>query len=159
MIRHPFSLIPSFDDTFLSDRFNQMDRLFSRLTGDEPLANSPSYDIVKKGDNQYAITVSVPGYQESELEVSARNGQLIIEGKHQEDQKVDKENWLHQGIRRNQFQLQFGINRGTKINGATLANGLLEISLEQDIPEEDKPKKITIQSAESPKSGKVIEQA
>ncbi len=87
MIRHPFSLIPSFDDTFLSDRFNQMDRLFSRLTGDEPLANSPSYDIVKKGDNQYAITVSVPGYQESELEVSARNGQLIIEGKHQEDHK------------------------------------------------------------------------
>ena len=91
--------------------------------------------------------------------MSARNGQLIIEGKHQEDQKVDKENWLHQGIRRNQFQLQFGINRGTKINGATLANGLLEISLEQEIPEEDKPKKIAIQSAESPKSGKVIEQA
>lgn len=159
MITHPFSLIPSFSDSLLTDRFNQIDRLFSRLTGDQPVTGTPSYDIVKKGENQFAITVSVPGYTASELDVSARNGQLIIEGRHQDEQKTEKENWLHQGISRSNFSLQFNINRGTKVTGANLANGLLEISLEQEIPEEEKLKKITIQHAESPESGRVLEHA
>jgi len=160
MITHPFSLIPSFSDSLLSDRFNQIDRLFSRLTGDEPVANAPSYDIVKKGDNQYAISVSVPGYHESELNVSTRNGQLVIEGRHEEDRKDEKDNWVHRGISRSNFSLQFSVNRGTKVNGAKLANGLLEISLEQEIPEEDKMKKITIVRADNGQaSGKVIEHA
>ncbi len=157
MIAHPFSLIPSFSDSLLTDRFNQIDKLFSRLTGDIPVANTPSYDIVKKGDNHYTISVSVPGYRESELDVSTRNGQLVIEGRHEEDHKAEKENWVHQGISRSNFSLQFSINRGTKVNSAKLNNGLLEVNLEQDIPEEEKPKKIAIELADGMQASKKIE--
>ncbi|TKI06095.1 Hsp20 family protein [Martelella alba] len=160
MITHPFSLIPSFSDSLLSDRFNQIDRLFSRLTGDQPVADSPSYDIIKKAENRFAITVSVPGYTADELDVSARNGQLVIEGRHQEERKTEKDDWLHQGINRSNFQLQFNISRGTKVTGASLVNGLLEVSLEQEIPEDEKLKKIAIrQPAETAEGGRVIEHA
>ncbi len=161
MITHPFSLLPSLNDSLLTDRFNQIDKLFSRLTGNDPVGQSPSYDIIQRGEGKYALTLSVPGYQESELSVSTRNGQLLIEGHHDDGRagKDDDDNWLHRGISRSDFTLQFSIPRGTKVTGAKLANGLLDVELEHEIPEEEKLKKITIRRDEQPEQRKVIEHA
>ena len=40
-----FSLFPTLSDSLLSNRFDQMDRLFSQLTGNRPLTSEHPYNL------------------------------------------------------------------------------------------------------------------
>lgn len=154
MTYRSFSLIPGITDNLFSDRFDRMDRLFSRLTGDVPLSDSPSYNLIQIDETHYSLTVSVPGYKEEDLDILLQNGQLTISGKHEckgkdqgkmtEDRKNVK--WLHKGICLDEFSLSFNLNNRVKVQSALLENGLLKLELEYEIPEEYKPQKITIES-------------
>lgn len=111
MTYHAFSLIPAFSDNPFSDRFNRIDHLFSRLTGDEPLYEKQAYNLIQKDETHYELTVSVPGYQENELDISVHNHQLTISGKqaagpHPQEQTK----WLHRGISQQEFSLKFSLN-------------------------------------------------
>ena len=78
----PFSLFPTLSDNLLSNRFDQIDRLFSQLTGSKPIASPvQTYNLKQIDDNHYELTVSVPGYQENDLTVSLKGSRLLIEGK------------------------------------------------------------------------------
>ncbi|TYL41036.1 MULTISPECIES: Hsp20 family protein [Dickeya] len=145
------SLFPAVTDSLFSDRFNRIDRLFSQLTGDTPLTATPSYDIRRLDDTHYGITVSVPGWREEELEINTHGGQLTISGKHkdevsQEQQEQEQENWLYRGINRTDFSISYSLPEHVKVESAHLENGLLTIHLQQDIPENEKPKKIAIEN-------------
>ncbi|WP_442890807.1 hypothetical protein [Arsenophonus sp. PmNCSU2021_1] len=48
MVYRSFSLIPMLSDNLLSDRFTQMDKLFSRITGEKPLSEMPTYNLYQK---------------------------------------------------------------------------------------------------------------
>ncbi|NDL63804.1 Hsp20 family protein [Acerihabitans arboris] len=149
------SVIPSFTDSFFGDRFDRIDRLFSQLTGDMPLSATPSYDIRRYGDNRYDLTLSVPGWSQDELDISAQGGQLIISGKRNEEKNAqEQEGWLYRGISRTDFSLSYRLPEHVKVEGAELDKGLLTVSLLQDIPETEKPKKITIRyrDANAPKA-------
>lgn len=69
MALRTLSAFPTLADSLFSDRFNRIDRLFSQLTGDTPVAAAPSYDVKKRDANHYMISVSVPGWKESELKL------------------------------------------------------------------------------------------
>ncbi|MBX9446470.1 Hsp20 family protein [Dickeya chrysanthemi] len=143
------SLFPAFTDALFSDRFNRIDRLFSQLTGDTPLTATPSYDIRRLDDTHYGITVSVPCWREEELEINTQGGQLTISGKHKDEvsqEQQEQENWLYRGINRTDFSISYSLPEHVKVEGAHLENGLLTIHLRQDIPENEKPKKIAIEN-------------
>lgn len=148
MIYRPLSIIPELTSNLFSDRFDRMDRLFSRLTGDEPLSDAPAYNLVQRDDTHYELTISVPGYQEDELEVSLQNNQLSVSGKQTETQKGTPENdkWLHHGISRRDFTLSFNLHNRIKVQSASLSLGLLKLTLEREIPEEEKPQRISIET-------------
>lgn len=152
MTYRSFSLIPGITDNLFSDRFDRMDRLFSRLTGDVPLSDSPCYNLIQMDENHYSLTVSVPGYKEKELDITLQNGQLTITGKHdckdKGKMKEDRKNvkWLHKGISCDEFSLSFNLHNRVKVQSALLENGLLKLELEYEIPEEHKPQKITIEN-------------
>ena len=75
----PFSLFPTLSDNLLSNRFDQIDRLFSQLTGSKPIASPiQTYNLKQIDDNHYELTVSVPGYQENDLSVSLKGSRLLI---------------------------------------------------------------------------------
>ncbi len=59
-----FSLFPTLSDSLLSNRFCQMDRLFSQLTGNRPLTLKHPYNLKQINETSYQLTVSVPGYKE-----------------------------------------------------------------------------------------------
>ena len=140
------SALPVFADSIFSDRFNRIDRLFSQLTGDTPVAAAPSYDLKKQDSNRYQLTVSVPGWKEDELEIETVGGNLTVAGKRAEESSEEKENWIYRGIRRADFQLSFSLPEHTKVSGAKLENGLLQVDIYQEIPESEKPQKIAIES-------------
>ena len=146
MALRTLSALPVFADSIFSDRFNRIDRLFSQLTGDTPVAAAPSYDLKKQDSNRYQLTVSVPGWKEGELEIETVGGNLTVAGKRAEESSEEKENWIYRGIRRADFQLSFSLPEHTKVSGAKLENGLLQVDIYQEIPESEKPQKIAIES-------------
>lgn len=144
MLYRSFSMMPTIADNLFSDRFDRIDKLFSRLTGDAPLSDVPSYNLIQKDEINYELTVSVPGYQESELDISIQNKQLIVTGKRELTLDNEQTKWLHRGISQDTFTLNFSLNNRIKVKSANLSNGLLKLELEYETPEEEKPQRIPI---------------
>ncbi|MGK3143558.1 Hsp20 family protein [Pantoea sp. C2G6] len=151
-----FSVFPSLADSVFSDRFSRIDKLFSQLTGDSPVTAAPAYDLQRIGDDRYALTLSVAGWKEHELEIELSGGRLSVTGKKtstpQESSAEGKEEhsgWIHRGISRHDFQLSFTIPEHMKVTSASLAEGLLSIQLLQEIPESEKPRRIPIAIGDS----------
>ncbi|ARX35155.1 MULTISPECIES: Hsp20 family protein [Proteus] len=143
----PFSLFPTLSDNLLSNRFDQIDRLFSQLTGSKPISSpTQTYNLKQIDDNHYELTVSVPGYQEDDLSVSLKGSRLLIEGKKEEKLDEDNDKWIHRGISQGQFTLQFDLGKNVKIEKADLSSGLLTIAIEYELPEEEKRQTIAIEN-------------
>lgn len=149
-----FPVSPFFSDAILSDRFNRMDKLFSQLTGDASVASVPAYDLQQLDGEHYALTVSVPGWTQPELEIEVTGGQLTVAGRKAGNDQVDAEkevgpSWLHRGIYQADFRLSFTVPEHVKVTGARLENGLLRVALEQEIPESAKPRRIPIEQGDT----------
>ena len=141
-----FSLFPALSDSLLSNRFDQMDRLFRQLTGNRPITSEHPYNLKQLNDAHYQLTVSVPGYREDDLEVSLKGGKLSIQGKQPAEVVNESEKWVHQGILKSQFSLEFNLGKNVKIRNAELSCGLLTLDIEYEIPEEEKPQLIAIEN-------------
>lgn len=145
MTLRAFPVLHDLSDTLFADRFNRIDRLFSQLTGSAPLPATPSYNIRRLGDDRYELTLSVPGWNENELQIETTGGRLTISGKREEElTESSEEGWIHRGISRSDFTTSYSLPEHLKVTGASLKNGLLVIELYQDIPEEEKPQRIAI---------------
>ncbi|CAL4043755.1 Small heat shock protein Ibp [Buchnera aphidicola (Takecallis arundicolens)] len=141
------SFTPILSNSLFSNRFNQIDKIFSTLTGEKPLSNIPDYDIIKCNDRKYLFVLTVPGYLENELNISIENNQLKISGTKQKKENQQNKNiqYIHKGIKNNNFDIQFNLQHPIKINQATLETGLLKIKFEYEVPESQKIKRIHIQ--------------
>ncbi|HFF1652976.1 MULTISPECIES: Hsp20 family protein [Providencia] len=141
-----FSLFPTLSDNLLSNRFDQIDRLFSQLTGNRPLTSEHPYNLKQIDDTHYQLTVSVPGYKEDDLTVSMKGGKLCIQGEQSTELNNDSEKWIHKGITQNTFSLEFNLGKNVKIESAELSGGLLALDIEYEIPEEEKTQVIAIEN-------------
>ncbi|GGD15645.1 Hsp20 family protein [Franconibacter pulveris 1160] len=150
MSLHDFSAYPSLTDAVFSDRFNRIDRLFSQLTGDLPVSFKPPYDIRQMDENRFALSLSVPGWKEHELEIEVTGGRLTIVGKKEvkfDDNRSAEETqggWLHKGISRTDFCLNYAIPEHMKVTDASLEDGILTVGLHQELLESQKPQRIPI---------------
>ncbi|WP_425619651.1 Hsp20 family protein [Buchnera aphidicola] len=153
------SFTPNFNDhNIFSNRFNQIDKMFSTLTGEKPISDTPKYNLYQINETEYQLILSVPGFTEEELDISVHNSQLSIQGKkqiqnkHKNEKNQEHNHWLHQGIIFNNFSLNFNLEHKIKVKKAELSLGLLKLHFECNIPEEEKPKKITINIAQNTKT-------
>lgn len=105
----------------------------------------PPYNIEVVGENRYAVTLAVAGFEENELEIEVENGILRVQGKKADEQ--DEREYLHKGIAFRGFERKFNLADHVEVSGAALKNGLLTIGLEKQVPEAMKPKKIAIGSS------------
>ncbi|CAL4326000.1 Small heat shock protein Ibp (plasmid) [Buchnera aphidicola (Thelaxes suberi)] len=150
MSYHSFSLEPKYENTMFSQRFKEIDKLFSTLSGKKIIADSvPPYDILQLKENFYKLIISVPGYFEENLEISTQDDQLVIIGKKEitentNEKKETVEKILHQGIYTGDFSLSFRLNQRISVTNATLNQGLLTIYFKYQIPEKQKIQKIQI---------------
>lgn len=146
MSYHSFSLVPGLYDDMFSDRFKQIDNMFSRLTGEKPISDTPNYDLIQKNETNYQLTIDTVGYEEEDLDILVHNNKLTITGKYRKKINDGKENykWLHKGIKRNNFSLSFNLDNRIKVKTAKMILGLLTLDFEYEVPEQEKPKKIKI---------------
>jgi len=139
-------LTPLYRSTIGFDRFGT---LLNAALGAEKNSSTgyPPYNIEVVGEDNYAITVAVAGFEESDLDILVENGTLTIIGK-QSDAKQDA-SYLHRGIANRAFERKFTLADHVEITGAELRNGLLTLNLVREVPEAMKPRKIAINGTES----------
>ncbi len=122
------------------------DRVFDLLdsVASQPGSSGyPPYNIEKSGDNAYKIVMAVAGFAESELNVTQKENELLVIGKAQQEGQ-DERQYLYRGIAGRNFERRFQLADHVKVVGAKLANGLLTIELQREIPEEKKPRAIPV---------------
>ena len=138
------------------------DRLASLLDGvnraDEQAFSYPPYNIEKLGEDQYRISMAVAGFAESDLDITVKEGSLVVTGKKAKTESEASGNFLYRGIAQRAFERRFDLADHIKVTGASLANGLLHIELVREIPETLKPRSIKIE-ASAKGQPKVIENA
>ena len=136
----------------LFDNMNQLtpyavgfDRVFDRLQ--DYTANNlsstgfPPYNIRKDGDYNYVIEMALAGFGKKDIEVELENGTLTVRSVKENDAD---ESVVHRGISYRKFTRKFTLADDIVVNEAKLENGLLNIRLEQVIPEEKKPRLIDV---------------
>lgn len=120
--------------------FERLDDLFAQLSQADS-DGYPPYDIEKTGDDQYRITMAVAGFDEAELQLSAKDDELVITGrKPSQDGGV----YLHKGIAAREFERRFRLASYMVVRGAELKDGLLRIELTRELPDALKPRRIEI---------------
>jgi molecular chaperone IbpA len=123
------------------------DRLFEMLN-EGAHSSWPPYDIERKSENDYAITMAVAGFRPDEVEVAQHGTQLLVSGQRKGDQSGRQ--FLHQGIASRAFKQTFSLAEHVRVEAANLENGLLTIALVREVPERLKPRKIEIGTAGKP---------
>ena len=142
-MRTAFDLSPLFRSSVGFDRvFDLLES--ARVTASD---NWPPYDIIKKGDDDYRITMAVAGFSQEDLNITHERNMLLVSGQRTVD---DDNQYLHRGIAGRAFERRFELADHVKVTGASLVNGLLTIDLKREIPEEMKARRIEIAGAKSP---------
>ena len=119
----------------------QFDRLWDYATHQAESTGFPPYNIVKDGDYNFTIEMALDGYSKKDIDVEVADGVLTIKSIKESNTDDDK---LYRGIANRQFTRKFTLADDIVVNDAKLVNGMLTIYLERIIPEEKKPRMITV---------------
>jgi len=138
--------ITSFDLTPFYRNTIGVDRLFDRIVNQIDHAatnNYPPYNIVETGENTYEIQLAVAGFSQGEIEVSVKEGELVITG--EKNEPVDPAHiYRHHGISARKFVRTFSLAEHVEVSDAMAKDGILTVYLERIVPESAKPKTIAI---------------
>jgi molecular chaperone IbpA len=125
--------------------FDNLATLLDSITATERSQPSyPPYNIELLEKDKYRITMAVAGFTEDEISVETENNTLTIAATKAQLDLEQKPTYLHQGIAERSFRRQFRLADHVKVVAAGMANGLLHITLEKEIPEAMKPRQIPI---------------
>jgi len=147
-MRH-FDLAPLYRSTVGFDRLASLIDSMNSVGGDAPAY--PPYNIERKGENEYRITMAVAGFGDNDLNIEAKESTLTVRGEKTETSE-DTE-FLHRGIATRTFERSFRLEDHVEVKAAALENGLLHIDLVREVPEAMKPRTISINGGDA----KVIE--
>lgn len=125
------------------------DRVFDVLDHAADVTNSanlafPPVNIVKVDEYNYAVELAIAGFAEDEITVETEKNTLKISGKKAEK---DERAYLVKGIAGRSFFRHFVLSDTMVVRDAALKNGILTVSLENVIPEEQKPRKVVVNAA------------
>ena len=137
----------------LFDNFNQLtpyavgyDRMFDHLNryvaNNSSSTGFPPYNIIKGGDYNYVIEMALAGFSKDDIEIEIVEGHLAIRSIKENEE--DNEDTIHRGISYRKFDRKFTLAEDLVVNDASLENGMLRINLERIVPEEKKPRLISI---------------
>ena len=136
----------------LWDNFNQLtpyavgfDRVFDQLnqyaTNNVQSTGFPPYNIRKEGDYNYAIEMALAGFGKDDIEVEVADGTLSVRSV---KENSEDDSTVYRGISYRRFDRKFTMADDIVVNGAKLENGMLTVELERVVPEEKKPRLISV---------------
>jgi len=120
--------------------FDRLARLVDTLPQDN--ASYPPYNIEKLSDDAYRLSLAVAGFAADDIDLTVKDNALIVSGRVAED--AAKAEYLHRGIAARAFTRRFVLADHMVVEGADIANGLLNVAIKRVVPESARPRKIAI---------------
>jgi molecular chaperone IbpA len=105
--------------------------------------NYPPHNVLKTGENTYAIQLAVSGFEKDEITVEVDQDRLVIIGERLREEDADTV-YLHRGLATRDFQKVFPLAEHVEVRSSSIKNGILTVYLERIIPESLKPRRIEI---------------
>ena len=131
------SLFPQFDRWAIG--FDPLFDTFKHVSANTKTAGYPPYNIFKSKDN-YVLEIAVAGFAKEDIKITVQELTLTVEGSSMPS--VDQ--YVHKGIAARDFKQDFVLAEYVVVNGAELKDGMLRITLKQELPEAKKAKTIEI---------------
>lgn len=130
-----------FNDPWLIGFTREFDRLNS-IQKTNSKVSYPPYNVLKFDEDTYQLDLAVAGFKKDEIEVIVKDGSLIITGEQLAAEVEDY--YLYRGIATRKFTRSFALGEFMEVDKAKMDNGILSIPITRVVPEEKKPKAITI---------------
>jgi len=131
------SLFPQFNRWAIG--FDPLLETFKQVSTGAKTGGYPPYNIYKNKDT-YVLELAVAGFGKEDITITVKELQLTVEGRLEASEEVA----IHKGIATRDFKQNFVLAEYVVVKGAELKDGLLRITLEQELPEELQPKVIKI---------------
>lgn len=130
--------------------FERLARLLDATLESNGTGNGyPPYNIAAVGEDHYRLSMAVAGFAPEDMNIEVQDHTLTISGRCKKQE--DGAHFLHHGIAERDFTRKFQLADHVVVTDAHMENGLLTIDLVRELPEEKKPRTITIERG-APKS-------
>ena len=121
----------------------EFDRMFPKTVTATTKPSYPPYNLIEWNPERFSLEFAVAGFAKDQIDISVEKGVLTVKGEQEEE--AGDINYLHKGIATRKFIRRFELPEHVEIFEAKLENGILIIDLIKEVPEEAKPRKISIQ--------------
>ena len=101
----------------------------------------PPYNLNKISDDHYVLEFAVAGFNKAGIDISVENNLLTVKGERHEDEGA---NYVYKGIAARKFSRSFSLPEYFEVDRASMIDGILYIDLYRHVPEEKKPKNISV---------------
>ncbi len=134
-------MVKSALDLFNDPFFNT----FSTIAKAQNTTNYPPYNQIKLNDKEYILSFALAGFTKDDVSISLDNRKLTIKGENKGMELPEGAEYLHKGIATRKFTDIFTLPEFVEVVGAEFKDGILNVLLEKQIPEDKLPKTIEIQ--------------
>jgi molecular chaperone IbpA len=131
--------------TFPRSHFIGFDHVWSEIERLSEMTDNkvyPPHNVVKHDEENFSVELALAGYAKEDLIVEVRDGILLV-ASDTKSESQDRE-YLHKGISQKKFRRTFRLSEHVVVDGADFKDGLLVIDLRVQLPEEKRPRTITI---------------
>jgi molecular chaperone IbpA len=128
--------------------FIGFDHIFDQLENIHKHAKDtyPPHNVVKDEELKYSLELAVAGFKQEHIDIEVKDHVLTIKGDRPQRRSQDK--YVHKGISARNWKKSFRLSEYTEVTGADLTDGILTVGLEVVLPEEKRPRKISIRKNE-----------
>lgn len=126
-------------EDILNRHFLGYNRVWSQFSN---LQNNayPPHNVIEIAEGEQRIELAVAGFGPEDITITVEKGILSVSG----ETNLDDKKYLHQGIAARKFVKSFCLNEYVEVTNAEFDNGILTITIKEEIPEVLKPKVIEI---------------
>ena len=85
---------------------------------------------------------AVAGFKKDHIDIEVKDHVMTIKG--DRPKRRENEAYVHKGISARRFERSFRLSEYTEVDGADIQDGILTVNLKVVLPEEKRPRKISI---------------
>ena len=128
-------------DLFASFGIGSLSQEIDKVFANTHTNSYPPYNVVKIDDDKIVMEFAVAGFKKDNISVTTEKNVLSIVA---EKPDTDEKEYLHKGIAARKFSRSFVLPEYYEVESAGFEDGILYVDLIKNIPEEKKPKSISI---------------
>jgi molecular chaperone IbpA len=129
-----------------TDPFAALSQEFDKMFAQPTRATYPPYNVIhSKEKNEWYLEFALAGFEKDDVTITTDKNVLTVSGETKEDKELPEDiRYVYKGIAGRKFTRSFNLPEYAEVAKAELKHGILTIDLVINVPEEKKPKTITI---------------